>query len=607
MAVEARNLITDAILWSQSIGGDPNNKNTVTATSVLFSWGGVNADNPALISYDKADGTPIFAFHTDRPPNGPGISAIEDDDSGEQDTRGTIWVGSLRRNAWFTTADGDASGVHTDSGFGSAMLWELDATTGSVVNSIDFNDQDVRLVHDIARLSSGDLIVVISRGSSTGRDHMVRVNLSGDIIWEVSGGFSDIALSNGSKILASHASTSGLNTLSGLVEVRPDGRRLNIIGSCWSADGDLEWMFVDDSSGGRGWIVKVVGSDAFFGTSQMLAYPCQDSSMQGNLFKVPVNGQSEIAEASGSFDSTHNQSNIQKINILDSSNNALQSNTKILVGLQIGGVPNCSGDGTVLLNAQTLVPEMGGPDFGILQATTLTSGGNPISFAAGSIGNSVQVSSDNLNGCFNGGYVIECVAPPEPEPEPTPEPEPEPEPEPTPEPEPDPEPTPDDEPEPEVPVVVTPDGTTIDADVAFPLTFNVVQQGVNDQFALPLSEQNEGVYTGSFKIEKSDGVFNKDGLAAIIVNIPNPCTQLQDVPCGQDSLDNLNRLDLSVLRDFNISYEQHVDDISPEAVLEEYKASRAVPTTNVTSMSQLYDKDDPRFVFGNPKFFIRKV
>lgn len=138
---------------------------------------------------------------------------------------------------------------------------------------------------------------------------------------------------------------------------------------------------------------------------------------------------------------------------------------------------------------------------------------------------------------------------------------------------------------------------------AFNMTFNVIQQGVNDQMSLPLSEVGTGVFTGSFKITKSDGVYNKDGLAAIIINIPNPCTEINEKRIAFDKYDLYNRLDLDDMKDSLVSYGNIVDNLTPERLLQEYKTSPAGNRFESRQLTWPYDKDDPKFAFGNPKFF----
>ena len=136
------------------------------------------------------------------------------------------------------------------------------------------------------------------------------------------------------------------------------------------------------------------------------------------------------------------------------------------------------------------------------------------------------------------------------------------------------------------------------------LTFNFIQQGVNDQYGLDL-EGSEGVYTGSFVIQKSDGVFNKDGLCAIVVNVPNPCTKLKDVICAGSDPDALNPNKANLLQDFYTDYSA-LDNISAGNIDTALQSSKLARLTDVKSFKQLYSADDSRFTFGNPKFFIKK-
>jgi hypothetical protein len=72
------------------------------------------------------------------------------------------------------------------------------------------------------------------------------------------------------------------------------------------------------------------------------------------------------------------------------------------------------------------------------------------------------------------------------------------------------------------------------------LSFNVIQQGINASYGLSLEQASEGVYTGSFPIVKSDGVCNKDGLAAVIVNVPDPATKVYTPEFTFDQTDKYN-------------------------------------------------------------------
>jgi hypothetical protein len=137
------------------------------------------------------------------------------------------------------------------------------------------------------------------------------------------------------------------------------------------------------------------------------------------------------------------------------------------------------------------------------------------------------------------------------------------------------------------------------------LSFNVVQQGVNDQYNLILTPVTEGVYEGEWVVDKSDGVYNRDGLAALVVNVPNPCMRTQAFgACGTDDCDPYNKMNLSILRDFYAKYDKSFEDMTPESLAAAYRRSGLAKVTDITPLQQFYTVDDPRFMFGNPKFFI---
>ena len=142
----------------------------------------------------------------------------------------------------------------------------------------------------------------------------------------------------------------------------------------------------------------------------------------------------------------------------------------------------------------------------------------------------------------------------------------------------------------------------------FTPTFNLVQQGINDLLGQTLSEVAglEGTYVGSFEIIKSDGVFNKDGLAAITVNVPDPCVKRYGVPCGTDATDPYNLMKLELLRDFYVKYDETFTELTPQQLADAYRKSNLEKITQITPVSEIYNADDPRFMFGNPKFFMTK-
>lgn len=96
------------------------------------------------------------------------------------------------------------------------------------------------------------------------------------------------------------------------------------------------------------------------------------------------------------------------------------------------------------------------------------------------------------------------------------------------------------------------------------LTFNVLQQGLNAQYGLPLTKNADGIYLGSFPVQSSDGVCNKDGLAVLIVNVPDLSAKVFTPEYTIDSLDPYNANKPS-LGDFYGAYsiipEQKPEDI----------------------------------------------
>ena len=134
------------------------------------------------------------------------------------------------------------------------------------------------------------------------------------------------------------------------------------------------------------------------------------------------------------------------------------------------------------------------------------------------------------------------------------------------------------------------------------LTFDVIQQGTNDQYGLSLTEDtdNAGLYTGSFVIERNDGVYNKDGSAAIVVNVPDFChPETSGVTCGSDASDILNRMDLSK---FGV-HRELFSDATPAEVLQAQTDDSQTQVIDTDTFKGMYSVDDPRFAFGRPNIY----
>ena len=67
---------------------------------------------------------------------------------------------------------------------------------------------------------------------------------------------------------------------------------------------------------------------------------------------------------------------------------------------------------------------------------------------------------------------------------------------------------------------------------------DVLQQGLNDYYNLPLEKVSDGVYRCYIEVNRNDGLFNSDGLAYIKVNIPGQCKE-KDYSYIQEQLTSL--------------------------------------------------------------------
>ena len=108
------------------------------------------------------------------------------------------------------------------------------------------------------------------------------------------------------------------------------------------------------------------------------------------------------------------------------------------------------------------------------------------------------------------------------------------------------------------------------------ITMNVYQQGLNDQLSLPVFKVSDGVYRSSFKVFTQDGIFNRDGLGLIMIDIPNLCKQM-------------------TLKD----YVNYADSISNNQIF----ASNVSINNNLTPFRDLYQGDDIKASFGNFEYY----
>lgn len=133
------------------------------------------------------------------------------------------------------------------------------------------------------------------------------------------------------------------------------------------------------------------------------------------------------------------------------------------------------------------------------------------------------------------------------------------------------------------------------------LKYNVIQQGMSNQYGLPLEvieNTNDMVFKGDFLIKKNDGLFNKDGIAFISIVFPDDPTNIA-TNCVSDDSDKYNLM----LTDNDIS--KYKTDFETNAY-KYYETSRTLKVLEANQFLQYYNKDDSKYIFGNPKFYINE-
>lgn len=125
------------------------------------------------------------------------------------------------------------------------------------------------------------------------------------------------------------------------------------------------------------------------------------------------------------------------------------------------------------------------------------------------------------------------------------------------------------------------------------ITFNMVQQGVEDIWGLILKRIDNKTFKGEFNIYKHDGVYNKDGRAFIQVLLPD---SIGGNLCFSDSTDPYNFM-------VNSADSGRYTNLIPQEVYKQYKMSKIPKLLDVNSFKQYYNIDDNDFKFGNPDLF----
>jgi len=147
------------------------------------------------------------------------------------------------------------------------------------------------------------------------------------------------------------------------------------------------------------------------------------------------------------------------------------------------------------------------------------------------------------------------------------------------------------------------------------LTFNVVQEGIEDQYNLTLTpvSGSPGVYSGSFIVSVNDGVINKDGTSLVVVNLPDPLrrffspNQTADTFTGDKNrlifgaADPINAMNLPLMGDNRRNYQPYFNSVDSDTIINKDNLGKEKTSMTLDEFKNLYSTDDPRFVFGNPK------
>jgi len=141
-------------------------------------------------------------------------------------------------------------------------------------------------------------------------------------------------------------------------------------------------------------------------------------------------------------------------------------------------------------------------------------------------------------------------------------------------------------------------------------SYNVIQDGDDDLYNQALAHDItdlEGIYKGSFQIDNSDGILVKDGYATISVNVPNIATLLRTKPVYVDNTDLYNRIGISQFGDNSTDYKSIFPNISSATLYNPVLSNTTYKIIDIEHFKQLYNADDPKFNFGDIKFYIKNA
>ncbi len=125
------------------------------------------------------------------------------------------------------------------------------------------------------------------------------------------------------------------------------------------------------------------------------------------------------------------------------------------------------------------------------------------------------------------------------------------------------------------------------------LKFNIIKQGIDDDWKLDLKVIDNKTFWGQFIISKDDGIFNKDGNSFIEIVFPETTTLSG---CLSDKSDEYNLM-------ITDSQAAENKDLTPEEIYNKTQTNKTGKVFEPNQFKQYYDQDDDNFKFGNPGYF----
>lgn len=138
------------------------------------------------------------------------------------------------------------------------------------------------------------------------------------------------------------------------------------------------------------------------------------------------------------------------------------------------------------------------------------------------------------------------------------------------------------------------------------IRFDVLQQGINDQFDLIACKDKDkdgrDVFVGQFIIYREDRLFNIDGLAKIRCYLPGVCDKYLSIQtdCASESSKTSTTFFSADRYNLMAAETQSTSDVSD--TLEQYRQDQ---TGKIGTSLVIRPNEDPYLIFGDPEFFLK--